>query len=218
MGNVVVATSRIVHVDSINGEFGLGCPQHYADMNPDAPKVCVHTIPHTGTRFAMDFFHQNGTPLWHRHLYEKKVRPEWKRIVTVRNPYDCWKSWVSRRRAEFTDLEFVSMWAEFIMRTEHQDAFYFALDVTENRRQWMLSDAVRYIGAEPNRDFIKPFAERWKHKGVSLKKEQRDAIAVPDDVRVALRFADDWYRHYTEDWGEHVRNPANMLGEDDGRA
>ena len=187
--------------------------QMYADVNPDAPKVCVHSIPHTGTRFVIKFFESHGTPVWHRHLYDKQNRPEWKRIIPVRSPYDCWKSWTRRRRREFTDLDFVAIWGEFIMRTEHQDAFYFPLDIDPLRRQMLLMDAVDYIGADRDMEFIKAFAKKWQPRGASARPHEREAEELPGDVENALRFAHEWYRHYTMHWGEHVRNDKTMIGE-----
>lgn len=108
------------------------------------------------------------------------------------------------------------MWAEFIMRTEHQDAFYFPLDIKEAKRQRMLMEAVDFIGAEKNMAYIKSFANDWKPVGATLTQDRRDAMLLPNDVREALSFAHQWYQHYTIYWGRHLRNPKSMMGEPNG--
>jgi hypothetical protein len=183
-----------------------------AEMLPDYEQAVIYTIPHTGTRFIKQFFSDQDIVVRHRHVHELPYGAEWKRIIVVRNPYDCWRSWTRRRgpidgrEGKFTTLEFVSTWAEYIMRTEHQSAFYIPLDIDPTRRVITMVHMMRYLGIEPDHSFVVQYCNDWRPIGPSMTDEERQRMDVPDDVYDALGFAFEWYVYYTENPGVYQRN------------
>lgn len=167
---------------------------------------------HTGTRFTLKFFHDHGIQVFHRHVHEQMTKPEWVRILPVRSPYDCYRSWVRRRAKHMDDKLFISRWATYIFHTEQQDAFYFPLDIHESERVPMLKAAVEFIGEKPNMNYIRMYAKDWKRVSPSIREEDRVNDPFPEHMRELLRFADEWYDHYTKNWGGRIRNRQNVIG------
>jgi len=166
---------------------------------------------HTGTRFVYDLFRGNGTKLEIRHCGWPQREPEWRRIIPVRNPYDTLLSWIRRSDKNYEPLIFVAMWGEFIMRTHEQECFYFPLDVDSSKRHVMCSDAIKFAGAERSKEFVRGYADAWKPVSKTFGSGKDET--VPENMIKPLRFAHEWYEHYTKNWGPHYRRPDNMLGE-----
>jgi hypothetical protein len=179
-------------------------------------KTVIYSIQHTGTRFTKRFFSEHGTPLVHRHIRDPKEQEEHRRIIPVRNPYDCLLSWRRRRKKHFDFVSFVSLWGEYIMRTENMDAYYFPLDVRKTRRQHMLLHALNFAGFHQNRTIIKSYGEEWRPVSPSVRPEDRAKEVVPEKMIEPLKFAYEWYEHYTKNYGAYLRAEDNMFGDEHG--
>ena len=136
--------------------------------------------------------------------------PEWRHVLTVRNPYDAYQTHRIRYPSN-TDMNFAAMWGHYIWRTSWQDAFYFALDVVPENRRAMLQELVQFCGETPNFEVIDEYAEKWEKVGATTEEKQ----PVPKEVIKALAFAHEWYEHYTVFWGARFRDSQNILGEGD---
>ena len=171
--------------------------------------ITVYSIPHTGTMFAMAYLNFLEMPYHQRHAGEPMTRPEKKRIIPVRNPYDCYLSHQYENEYNYRDEDFISLWATFIWRTEHMDCFYFPLDVGVNHRFKMLMALAEFVGSCVKWNVIKEF--EW---GTYDSESIRDrSLECPDNMKGYLGFAHEWYKHYTQRWGCHNRDINNMIGE-----
>lgn len=176
------------------------------DWNGPNYHTAVYSMQGTGTRFILKFFKHHGNPIWHRHVTRPIAEPEERVIVPVRNPIDCLRTW-KRNRYNFTDEEFIAKWGEYILKTANKDAFYFPLDIAENRRVLLLTHAIQFIGVEPKKDFIRQYAKDWAPVGAG----DGSDVELEQSTIDALDFAVAWYRHYTEHYGPHLQ--ATKLGD-----
>lgn len=170
-------------------------------------RVGIYSIPATGTRFVSEYLRYIGADYSRRHVGDPPPCPEWRRILPVRNPYDCYLSHKHKGHTR-SDAEFVSKWGSYIWRTQWMDAFYFPLDVPEANRLIMLQQCAQFCGIEPDLNKIWDF--EWKQVGKSERDRSKE---VPEEIRNQLKFAHEWYEHYTVFWGKHIRHSNNMLGE-----
>jgi len=170
-----------------------------------------YTIPHTGTRFVNGFMRKHGIKFSHRHVAAPRTVPEWRHILTVRNPYDAYLTHRHRYPSN-SDVNFVAMWGHYIWRTQWQDAFYFALDVPPENRRVMVQNLVMFCGYTPNWEIIDEFVDAWKPIGESGRDRSEE---VPEHMIKPLEFAYEWYKHYTVFWGPQFRFSDNTLGEGD---
>lgn len=174
-----------------------------------ALKLGVYTIPHTGTRFVTSFLKECGIEHNQRHVASPRTVPEWRRILTVRHPYDCYLTRKHRMPSE-SDESFIAMWGHYIWRTQWMDAFYVALDIPEENRRGMMQMLMTFCNETPDFDVIDPWCEAWKPVGESDR--DRDEM-IPEHMVAPLAFACEWYRHYTLNFGPYYRDSRNMLGE-----
>lgn len=171
-------------------------------------RLGLYTIPHTGTRFVHDILRKHKIYIKQRHVAAPQTCPEWRRVLTVRHPHDCYLTH-RRRFPNNTDENFVAMWGHYIWRTQWMDAFYFALDVIPDNRVIMLQQLISFCNATPNFDIIYAIAEEWPKVGTTKKEEEE----FPEHMIKPLEFAVEWYNHYTIFNGQQIRHTDTMLSE-----
>ena len=172
-------------------------------------RLCVYTIPHTGTRFVTHFLKACGIKYNQRHVASPRTIPEWRHILTVRHPYKCYLTYKYRFPSN-SDENFVALWGHYIWRTQWMDAFYLPLEVPEEHRRDMLAKLMSFCNETQNFDIIDPWCEKWEKVG----KSDRDrAKEIPRHMVAPLEFACEWYEHYKRHWGMHFRDSQNMNGE-----
>jgi hypothetical protein len=165
-------------------------------------RVGLYSIPATGTRFVASALSHLGADFSRRHVGVLPSVPEWRRIIPVRNPYDCYQSHMHHGFSD-TDAEFIEKWANYLWRTQWMDAFYFPLDVPECNRAIVIQSLSDFCGLERDMDLINSF--EWKTIG---KTEDKKEFEPPN-----LEFAVEWYKHYTLHWGAKYRHSNNMISE-----
>lgn len=171
-------------------------------------KLGLYTIPHTGTRSIALFLRNCGIKFKQRHVNTPMTRPEWRRVLTVRHPHDCYLTH-RRRYPSNTDVNFVAMWGHYIWRTQWMDAFYVALDCPRENRRMMMQELVQFCNGTPDFGVIDPFCEEWRKVGSTKERDEE----FPEHMIEPLKFAVEWYEHYTVFWGARIRNSRNMLSE-----
>ena len=107
-------------------------------------RIGLYTIPATGTRFVSKYLRHIKADFSQRHVFTAATRPEWRRVLTVRHPHDCYLS--QQIKFSHTDAEFVALWGQYIWRTQWMDAFYFPLDIPEINRRRVLQDLQSWCG------------------------------------------------------------------------
>lgn len=172
-------------------------------------RIGLYTIPHTGTRFASVFLRHHEVDFFQRHVATPRAVPEWRHVLTVRNPYHCYLTH-RRRFPSNTDVNFVAMWGHYIWRTQWQDAFYLPLDIHPDYRRECLNRLAMFVGATPDLEYINEYASSWKKVG---HEEPKGKEEIPKNMIEPLKFAYEWYEHYTENWGPQFRFSKNTLGE-----
>lgn len=175
-------------------------------------RLGLYTIPHTGTRFVAKFLRHHGLEFNQRHVSCEKKVPEWRHILTVRDPYKCYLTHKRRFPEKLRDANFVALWGHYIWRTQWQEAFYVPLDIDPGYRQKMLVDLIMFCNGTPDMEFIRKYAEEWPKVGHV---EPKDFESIPEHLVTCLEFAYEWYRYYTDNWGAHFRHSMNVLGEGD---
>lgn len=171
-------------------------------------KIELYTIPHTGTRTAHRFLKLFDVKVNQRHVASPRTVPAWRRVLTVRHPHDVYKTWKRRFPSE-PDYNFVASWGHYIWRTSWQDAFYLAWDIPKDNRRWMLNELCMWCNVTPDFDIIDPFCEEWPKVGSGSTGDE----VFPDYLENALKFAVEWYEHYTLYPGRRIRDAQNMIGE-----
>lgn len=173
-------------------------------------RVGLYTIPHTGTRFASVFLRHHDVDFFQRHVSCERKVPEWRHVLTVRNPYDCYLTHKRRFPSKLSDEYFVALWGHYIWRTQWQDAFYLPIDIDPDYRRDCLVRLAMFCGATPDMDYIVDYAAAWKKVGHEAPKGKEE---IPESMIEPLKFAHEWYQHYTENWGPQFRHSQNTLGE-----
>ncbi len=165
-------------------------------------RIGLYSIPATGTNFVQSALAHIGADFTRRHVGQPMSRPEWRRVLPVRNPYDCYQSHMHHGYSK-SDAEFITKWAAYMWRTQWMDAFYFPLDVAICNREIVLQSLMDFCGVERNMDLIDSFD--WKPVYVT---EDKREFEPPD-----LEFAEEWHKHYTLHWGSKMRPSNNMISE-----
>ena len=173
-------------------------------------RIGLYTIPHTGTRFASVFLRHHGIDFDQRHVSCKRKVPEWRHVLTVRDPYQCYLTHKRRFPTKLSDEYFVALWGHYIWRTQWQDAFYLPLDIDPQWRETCLKELVQFCGGTADFDYISEYAGNWRKVGHTGPTEEEE---IPENLIEPLKFAYEWYQHYTEDWGAQFRHSRNVLGE-----
>ena len=171
-------------------------------------RVGLYTIPATGTRFVSQILRDMGADYSRRHVGDPPPVPEWRRVLTVRHPYDTYLSHMHMGHSK-TDAEFVSKWAHYIWKTQWMDAFYFPLDVKPENREVLIQDLMHFCDVPRTMDFIR--SVEWSSKNYESDRDR--SAQVPPSVRELLKFAVEWYEHYTVFFGARYRHPECMIGE-----
>jgi len=177
------------------------------------PTSTVYSVPGTGTRFIMTFFSSQDIHIRVRHVNERMLLDEQRRIFPVRHPHDCWLTWNRTRYGipqHERDIEFLGLWANFLWKTEQLNGFYFPIDIAAGDRISMLTEAVRYMGFEPNLPKMQVFAFAWQPVGSSKGPETPPDKEIPGPIYAALQGAVEWYEYYTEVWGERTDRCASF--------
>lgn len=169
-------------------------------------RIGLYTIPHSGTRFVSTFLRKADVDFTQRHVADPKTRPEWRHVLTVRHPYEVYKTFV-HRMPDNNDVNFVAMWGHYIWRTQWMDAFYFPLDISQDRRRDLLRRLMMFCGSPMPFEIMDDF--EWKSVGASGKPD----IDIPPHMIKPLEFAVQWYKHYTVNHGPRFRHSDNLLGE-----
>lgn len=170
-------------------------------------RVGLYTIPSTGTRFVSGFLRYIGADYSRRHVGDPPPCPEWRRVLTVRSPYQTYLS--HKHEHPKSDIDFVTLYANYIWRTQWMDAFYFALDVPEENRIGMLGELSKFCEIDPDWEKIKLF--EWNFDKFKSTRDRSEK--VPEHMFEHLAFAREWYAHYTVFWGKRIRHTNTMLGE-----
>ncbi len=164
--------------------------------------IILRTIPHTGTRFVMEFLryldvkHQQwhiGWPPPHNYIQfdDRRVdldnvprTPETRYIVTARNPYETWESHKHDGRTWFKTVHgFHDGLEEFVGSTD----LVHILPLDTPNQQQALTDLAEFCGVEYDGGFI------WERVKAS------DCIHgdCPDEVKKQLYGAYLWYEDHT---------------------
>jgi len=162
--------------------------------------VGLYTIQATGTRFVSRFLEHIGAIYSRRHIDDPQPCFGLRRIVTVRDPIDLYLSHKGRlepRKYTRSDLEFVSVFAEYIWNTSQMEAFYFPLDIDPQYRQQLLAECAAFCGREYAEDFL------WSNDEASGCANNAE---ISDEMRRHLQFAVNWYSQYTVFWGTRNGN------------
>lgn len=77
-------------------------------------------------------------------------------------------------------------------------------------RETALRELVMFCGGTPDLPFIAEYAAEWRKVGHVDPTEEEE---IPKVMIEPLKFAYEWYEHYTENWGRYFRNSENTLGE-----
>jgi hypothetical protein len=152
--------------------------------------ITIYSIPHSGTRFVESFFRHCGVMTSRRHVGYKLVGkdgvvPDGHRIIPIRNPYQCYMSNLYRRRAKFSDAEFIGYWGKLMLR----EGFHFPIE-TKNRLGVMRA-ALDYVGRDGP-------IETFQWEPVNTSNRPRDS-EPPENIKKALDFAMEWYWSIRED-------------------
>lgn len=158
--------------------------------------VGLYTIPGTGTRFAERLLDHLGVIYSARHTDDPQPCFGLKRIVMVRNPYDTYLSHANMKEPRHTksDLEFISTFAEYIWNTSHMDAFYLPLDIEPDYRDLLIAECASFCGVDRKNSI----GFKWENRDASERDMTKE---VSSDMKKHLRFAYNWYQHYTAFWG-----------------
>jgi hypothetical protein len=170
-------------------------------------RIGLYSIPATGTRFVASALSHIGADFSRRHVGYMPPVPEWRRVLPVRDPYECYLSHMHHGYSK-TDSEFVSKWASYLWRTQWMDAFYFPIDTIPHNRQVVIQSLMTFCGKSFDGDVIDSFV--WKNEHASDRDRE---LEVPEHVKHQLAFAKEWHKHYTLFWGAKHRHAENMLGE-----
>ncbi len=151
-------------------------------------KFNILTVPHSGTRFLMNFLHHCS---FHRFkLNRPHLEPEdyvfghfWydsKRldcldesyyyernkpiVCTLRHPHEVAVSWVSREK-RLSDM--LGVYRQFVMFAENRDVLLFDIACPEKYRESKLREMLEHCKVYETRhdDTIKRYAEEWKIVG-----------------------------------------------------
>ena len=169
-------------------------------------RVGLYTIPHTGTRFVMEILRHLGADVNQRHVNCDPVVPEHRKVLTLRHPHKVYLTH-QYKYVKKTETEFISMYLEYLFRTEHMDAFYFPLEGAEDNREGVIQRLQAWCGLPTDYDKVRAF--EWKTVGASGRPETE----VPPEMVEALKPAVEWYEHYMLNWGPHMRHPMNLIGD-----
>ena len=89
----------------------------------------IRSVQHTGTGFIDDMLSKAGWKVRTTHYTESTVKDRGLIISPIRNPYDCYVTWISRKRTE----DFFQTWRWFNeMYLENPDLIVVPID-TEDR-------------------------------------------------------------------------------------
>jgi len=162
----------------------------------------LRTVPHTGTRFVLEFLNYLGvkhqqwhigwpTPFGYMEFDDGRVyldnvprTPETRYIVTARNPYETWESLEFDGRTWFkTCLE----WYDDLIAFCASKEWVFVLSLDTPDQQQALTDLAEFCGVEYDGGFT---WERVKTSGC----QHGDC---PEDVKKQLYGAHQWYRDHT---------------------
>jgi len=157
--------------------------------------ITVYSVPHTGTRFVQSFYKHCGIKTSRRHVgYPIPQHDDDKRVIPVRNPYECYLSWQYLHPDR--DLEFVALWGRLMWRSQ-EGAFFFPLDIEPEDRNEMLMKAREYDDNHiTNFELIETF--QWNPENESSRDPD---LECPEEIQKHLSFAYEWYEHYTTNWG-----------------
>ena len=139
------------------------------------------TVPHSGTRFTMEFFQYLGFASWHPTIdksdktvyFQQHTGPHSHRedgmsidnnkvIVTVTHPYRCFISFLGRPNKPFELL--VECWDELLDTLGDIDYYIFDINCHEFDRFNQLYGIVKHVGLESDElmKLTREFADEWR--------------------------------------------------------
>jgi hypothetical protein len=92
------------------------------------------------------------------------------------------------------------------------DAFYVSLDLPPENRRCQMQQLMTFCNETPNFDIIDPFCEKWEKVGACDRDRSEE---IPSHMINPLKFAVEWYEHYSLRWGMYFRDSTNLLGDGD---
>lgn len=185
---------------------------------PNLPDFGLFTVPHSGTRFTMEFFskirlkpwnpsrstekvtfmqmHSGSTYFGQRLLDEQKLFRKLPTIVTVTHPYRCWVSHNARGKGYD---ENVDSWQHLIKYMPEHNCYLFDINCRESLREKQIYGMLDFLDLNtPDRKAeTDKFIAAWPTVRPKDSEQKRSFLTdgtMPEGYDYSrLQFAVDWY-------------------------